>query len=92
MNFVLQEEKVERKSHPIWCEKYRPTDLGDYIGNESIKDTCRIYLKKQDIPHLLLFGPPGTGKCLDGDEFIDIKMDVSEDEYKILKKYELNDN
>ena len=62
MNFVLQEEKVERKSHPIWCEKYRPTDLGDYIGNESIKDTCRLYLQKQDIPHLLLFGPPGTGK------------------------------
>ena len=62
MDFIVQEEAVKRKEHPIWVERYRPQVMDDYIGNESIKDTCRIYLKKQDIPHLLLFGPPGTGK------------------------------
>jgi replication-associated recombination protein RarA len=61
IDFVV-EDKKEKKVHPIWCEKYRPDTLDDYIGNESIKETCKIYVQKQDVPHLLLFGPPGTGK------------------------------
>jgi replication factor C small subunit len=62
MDFIIEDEKVEKKVHPIWCEKYRPQNLDEYIGNDSIKESFKIYIEKQDIPHLLLFGPSGTGK------------------------------
>lgn len=62
MNFVVENEKREKKSHPIWVEKYRPDVLENYIGNDSVKETCKIYIQKQDVPHLLFFGPAGTGK------------------------------
>lgn len=48
--------------HSIWVEKYRPTKLDDYIGNEQLKEKVKIYIANGDIPHLLLVGPPGTGK------------------------------
>jgi len=50
------------KEHTIWAEKYRPTSLDTYIGNEHLKSKVEIYLKDGDIPHLLLYGPAGTGK------------------------------
>ena len=46
----------------IWCERHRPTSLDTYIGNEHLKDKVKVYLESGDIPHLLLFGPAGTGK------------------------------
>jgi replication factor C small subunit len=48
--------------HTIWTEKYRPTELADYIGNESIKSKVKVYLESGEIPHLLLYGKAGTGK------------------------------
>jgi len=62
MDFIVQEQTQVKKDHPIWVERYRPDNLIDYIGNESVKETCKIYVQKQDVPHLLFFGPPGTGK------------------------------
>ena len=49
-------------SHSLWVEKYRPTDLSTYIGNEHLKSKVRIYLESEDVPHLLLYGKAGTGK------------------------------
>jgi len=48
--------------HTIWVERYRPTTLDDYIGNEEIKEKVKLYIESGDIPHLLLCGPAGTGK------------------------------
>ena len=48
--------------HTIWTEKYRPTELEHYIGNESIKSKVKVYLESGEIPHLLLYGKAGTGK------------------------------
>lgn len=48
--------------HGLWTEKYRPTTLDEYIGNDQIKEKVKIYLESGDIPHLLLVGPAGTGK------------------------------
>lgn len=53
---------LEQKEHSIWCEKYRPQNLDKLIGNEKLKEKLKIYLESGDIPHLLLFGPAGTGK------------------------------
>ena len=48
--------------HSLWVEKYRPTDLSTYIGNEHLKDKVKVYLETGDVPHLLLYGQAGTGK------------------------------
>jgi|TARA_Y100000034_G_scaffold63300_1_gene76585 replication factor C small subunit len=50
------------KNHYLWCEKYRPQVLNQYIGNQHLKDKVKRYLQSEDIPHLLLYGKPGTGK------------------------------
>ena len=45
------------QENTLWVEKYRPTKLEDYIGNDHIKEKVSIYLKNEDVPHLLLAGP-----------------------------------
>ena len=49
-------------SNTLWVEKYRPSNLDTYIGNEHLKDKVSAYLESGDLPHLLLFGKAGTGK------------------------------
>ncbi len=61
MDFI-EEKRIEKKPHSLWCEKYRPSTMADYIGNETVKETFNQYIKKGDVPHILLFGPAGTGK------------------------------
>lgn len=46
----------------LWVEKYRPKNLEDYVGNDSLKKSFSYYIKANDIPHLLLHGGPGGGK------------------------------
>jgi holliday junction DNA helicase RuvB len=45
----------------------RPTRLGEYIGQKKVKDNLKIYMqaalkRREALDHILLFGPPGTGK------------------------------
>jgi len=45
----------------------RPSKLAEYIGQKKIKDNLRIFMKaalkrREALDHILLFGPPGTGK------------------------------
>jgi len=49
-------------NHSLWVEQYRPTTLDDYIGNDALKAKVGRMIADGDIPHLLLSGPPGTGK------------------------------
>ena len=46
----------------LWVEKYRPTTLEGYVGNEVIKNKIEDYLKQGSIQNLLLHGVAGTGK------------------------------
>ena len=48
--------------HSLWVEKYRPSKLEDYVGNEHLKSKVAGYLESGDITHLLLYGKAGTGK------------------------------
>ena len=48
-------------SNTLWVEKYRPTNLDTYIGNEHLKSKVSVYLESGDLPHLLLYGRAGTG-------------------------------
>jgi len=56
------EYKQEENNHSLWVEKYRPTKLEDYVGNEHLKSKVEGYLEAAEIPHLLLYGKAGTGK------------------------------
>jgi DNA polymerase III delta prime subunit len=46
----------------LWVEKYRPTTLDGYVGNETIKNKIADYLEQGSIQNLLLHGVAGTGK------------------------------
>jgi len=46
----------------LWVEKYRPQTLGEYVGNETIKNKIADYLKQGSIQNLLFHGVAGTGK------------------------------
>jgi replication factor C small subunit len=48
--------------HTLWCERYRPETLDNYIGNEGIKAFISKCITNNDIPHLLFWGKAGTGK------------------------------
>jgi len=50
------------KKHSLWVEKYRPTTLKNYVGNESIKKSISNYIEQNDIQNLIFYGPAGTGK------------------------------
>ena len=49
-------------SNYLWVEKYRPSTLDTYIGNDQLKSKVEVYLESGDLPHLLLYGKAGTGK------------------------------
>ena len=50
------------KDNTLLVEKYRPTDLKYYIGNEQVKETIQKYLDQNDIQNFIFYGPAGTGK------------------------------
>ena len=50
------------REHTLFTERFRPIDPKDYIGNEVFKTSLKSWIEKQDIPHVLLYGPSGTGK------------------------------
>jgi DNA polymerase III delta prime subunit len=52
----------EVDNNGLYVEKYRPSTLDGYVGNQHIIDKCKIWLAEGEIPHLLLHGSAGTGK------------------------------
>jgi replication factor C small subunit len=56
------EQTEEKTNNNLWVEKYRPSKLADYVGNEHLKSKVEGYLENGEIPHLLLYGKAGTGK------------------------------
>ena len=57
----IQEEDVKNEF------SLRPLTLDEYIGQEKIKDTLRVYIEAarqrgEALDHVLFYGPPGLGK------------------------------
>ena len=50
------------REHTLLVEKYRPTDLENFVGNEHIKKSIAQYLVQQDIQNFIFYGPAGCGK------------------------------
>ncbi len=59
---------AEVKEEDIKIEKtLRPQTLSDYVGQEKIKSTLKVYIeaarqRKEALDHVLFYGPPGLGK------------------------------
>ena len=45
----------------LWVDKYRPIRLDEFKGHDSIKSRLE-QLSCDNLPHLLMSGPPGSGK------------------------------
>ncbi|MHA1229831.1 MAG: hypothetical protein ACTSPQ_04230 [Candidatus Helarchaeota archaeon] len=43
----------------LWIEKYRPKTLDDIIGQKHVVKQLKGYIKKRNLPNLLIYGPPG---------------------------------
>lgn len=46
----------------LLVDKYRPTDFNNVLGNEEAIQALSSIILSKNMPHLLLTGPPGTGK------------------------------
>ncbi len=53
---------VSTKENSLLNEKYRPTTLDKFVGNENLKKSLSKYLEQNDILNLIFYGPAGTGK------------------------------
>merc|ERR1711904_591917 len=45
-----------------WVEKYRPKFIDDVIFDGNTSNIIKKFIKNNDTPHFLFFGPPGSGK------------------------------
>ena len=83
----FEEIDEEQQNNSLWVERYRPNTLENYIGNEHLKNKVEYFIEAKDVPHLLLHGRAGGGKCLDFSEEIDIEIELTEDEVSQLSKF-----
>ena len=58
----------------LYCEKYRPQTIDDCILPDRFREYFNSMVEKGQLQHLLLTGSQGTGKCLDPNEKIDIRV------------------
>jgi len=53
---------VLKMKNILWAEKHRPTKLKEMILEDSTNTKMKEYIEEGEIPHLLFYGPPGSGK------------------------------
>ena len=63
-NLNLNPHKIEEERHDNFL---RPSFLGDFIGQEKLKENLEIFLnsaksRNDSLDHTLFYGPPGLGK------------------------------
>lgn len=80
----------------LWYKKYRPDTIEGFVFvDDHIKEVVTEWVEKKEFPHLLLAGAPGTGKCLDGSEIVQVRVDVNRmipEQLCILNMYKKEDS
>ncbi len=62
--FDLKLEQELKKSAPL-ADRLRPVNLDEYVGQEKLigpGTTLRTLVERDEIPSMIFWGPPGTGK------------------------------
>jgi holliday junction DNA helicase RuvB len=59
--------KAATPQEEVFERALRPRELGEYIGQEKIRNQLAIFIEAarkrgEALDHVLLFGPPGLGK------------------------------
>ena len=54
-------ERTAQDSLP-WVEKFRPKELDDLVSHEDIINTIKRFMDQKKLPHMLFYGPAGTGR------------------------------
>lgn len=52
---------VGKQRHMPWVEKYRPERVEDVSHQDEVIKTLKSAIDLGSVPHLLFYGPPGTG-------------------------------
>ena len=83
---------MSSKPNSLWVERWRPQNLEDYVWiDDSQKRQVQQWVADKTIPHLLLSGGPGVGKCLGPNQEIDILVPKGFDA-TYISKYQIRDN
>ena len=64
MDRILDNNRTSEDENEL---SLRPSTLEEYVGQSSIKDNLKVFIKaalerKETLDHVLLYGPPGLGK------------------------------
>ena len=53
---------INKREQTLLNERYRPSDLENYVGNATLKTSIQKQLDNNDIQNYLFYGAPGVGK------------------------------
>lgn len=78
---MSKKEKLQK----TWVEKYRPKTIDSIVQQNEIKSLLSNAFKTKTLTHMLLHGPPGTGKTTTALTISRYFFHLTEDQYKQIK-------
>jgi replication factor C subunit 2/4 len=84
--------KRQEKPQKTWVEKYRPKTIDSIVQQNEIKSLLSNAFKTKTLTHMLLHGPPGTGKTTTALTISRYFFHLTEGQYskiKTTKPYEI---
>src|SRR4051812_8181197 len=61
-NILTTKSELDLDDNLIWIEKFRPQKLRGIVGQNQSIDILRKFVESNNLPNLLLYGAPGSGK------------------------------